>query len=307
MVSNPVPSDPAPSTGELPVQPPLAPATSLPISGGGNAGTAPPQAGSSGDCATSPSSQPQHPSPPPDPTGPSNLYLGVTACVLAVLMALFFSAAYKQYGALEAEISKGPALQLNDLNQHALGKEPFDWLRFEVVRQGFALNASIHFARAQLLSLLWLKEMGFLAGMVLAFAGAFFILARVHEPLGTRTEAETKIQELTLMVKTSYPGLVLAITGAVLIGLTLFISKPVEWRAGAIAIPKTLRAFDTDGREIQERKDDAVSKEIDKTKDDIKDLGKVIKTLPGGKPGSPPGSSGSAPTPPATARGAGSQ
>ena len=109
----------------------------------------------------------------------------------------------------------------------------------------YTVNAGFDFSRAQLLSTLWLKLMGFVTGMGLTFAGAFFILGKIVEPQG-QAQAGAQIGGGNLKpgdqekigtgawVHTAYPGLIMIFFGTIVIVLTIYVAKTVEWSPGTL-------------------------------------------------------------------------
>lgn len=74
-------------------------------------------------------------------------------------------------------------------------------------------RANLDRASASLLLSLWTRNMGFVTGMILALVGAMFILSRLADAGSELTAAQGA---LTGSLKTSSPGIVLAVLGAVL-------------------------------------------------------------------------------------------
>ena len=73
---------------------------------------------------------------------------------------------------------------------------------------------------AAILTRVWTRYLGFLVGMILALIGAIFILAKLQEQV-TKLSAEG--QGLRGALETSSPGIVLAVLGTVLVGITLVV------------------------------------------------------------------------------------
>lgn len=158
--------------------------------------------------------------------------------VTAVLMVAFFSAAQSELASLRAVIESGPQLEENLIRKLAdQAAEGSPWTAFEMMRQSFGLRASLHFAKINLLSIIWLKYMGFLAGMVIAFAGAFFILGKVREPKGTQGQIQINAGGVQSQWQSAYPGVGLVLLGVTLMSITISVSKQFDWNAGQVSFP----------------------------------------------------------------------
>ncbi|MBX3481341.1 MAG: hypothetical protein KF842_13165 [Caulobacter sp.] len=91
---------------------------------------------------------------------------------------------------------------------------------------------------------LWTKMMGFSAGMVLALVGAAFVLGRLNEPENDLSAAGGG---LSMAIKSSSPGLVMAAMGTALMITTTIVSPTVETVDGATYIgPTTARGGETE-------------------------------------------------------------
>jgi hypothetical protein len=110
-------------------------------------------------------------------------------------------------------------------------------MSFEIFRQGFILNASLHFAKVHLLSIVWLKYMGFLTGMVLSFSGAFFIVGKILEPGSAAGALDVGNDSVKAGLKTAYPGLILAALGSALIAATIYVPRQIDWKSGDVTLP----------------------------------------------------------------------
>lgn len=81
-----------------------------------------------------------------------------------------------------------------------------------------AQRADLTRAGASLLISLWTRNMGFVTGMLMALIGAIFILSRINDAGST---LEARQGALTGSLKTSSPGIVLAVLGTVLMVLAM--------------------------------------------------------------------------------------
>jgi hypothetical protein len=118
-----------------------------------------------------------------------------------------------------------------DFEQHAppVGRAEPAYLRFKTLAllEADALYRRYHQANATMLARVWTRQLGFLTGMVLALVGAAFVLGRLRED-ASRIEAE--LQGAKAVIASSSPGLVLAVLGTVLMGVTLAVPFGVETR-----------------------------------------------------------------------------
>lgn len=102
-------------------------------------------------------------------------------------------------------------------------------LEKSALEQRFALQSTIVQGR------LWTRVMGFLTGMILCFAGSIFVLGKLREPV---TQASAEGSGFKAALTTSSPGVLLALTGAVLIGLTLYVPASFESSDVAVYLPR---------------------------------------------------------------------
>jgi hypothetical protein len=110
----------------------------------------------------------------------------------------------------------------------AIDNDP-SYLRFKVAAllEANAMERRYRQANSTMLARVWTRQLGFLTGMLLALIGAAFILGRLQEG-ETRIEAEA--QGAKGVLTSSSPGLVLAVLGTVLMGITIWIPFGVETR-----------------------------------------------------------------------------
>lgn len=102
-------------------------------------------------------------------------------------------------------------------------------LEKSALEQRFALQSMIVQGR------LWTRAMGFLTGMILCFSGCVFVLGKLREPV---TQASAEGSGIKASLTTSSPGVFLAFTGALLIGLTLYVPASVETSDAAVYLPR---------------------------------------------------------------------
>ncbi|NLS29275.1 hypothetical protein S2M10_42970 [Sphingomonas sp. S2M10] len=78
---------------------------------------------------------------------------------------------------------------------------------------------------------LWTRLMGFLTGMILAMVGAAFVLGKLTSP---ESEIAGGASGATISIKSASPGIVMAVLGTVLIGITLVIPVTTDVRDAAV-------------------------------------------------------------------------
>jgi hypothetical protein len=95
------------------------------------------------------------------------------------------------------------------------------YLEQEAIRHRYAQGNSTVLARV------WTRLLGFTTGMILAIVGAAFILGKLRED---RTELKQETEALKVSLATTSPGIVLAVLGSVLMGITLLSKFDIEIR-----------------------------------------------------------------------------
>jgi hypothetical protein len=95
------------------------------------------------------------------------------------------------------------------------------YLEQETIQHRYAQGAATVLARA------WTRLLGFTTGMVLAIVGAAFILGKLRE---AQSELKHETEGIKISLMTSSPGIVLAVLGSVLMGITLLSKFDIEIR-----------------------------------------------------------------------------
>jgi hypothetical protein len=108
-----------------------------------------------------------------------------------------------------------------------------DWymrvvLEDAALRHRYQQNSAIVHARV------WTRYMGFLTGMILALTGCVFVLGKLREEVSVSGSA----QGLSANLATSSPGLALALAGAVLVGISLYVQVTVETSDSPVYLPR---------------------------------------------------------------------
>jgi len=94
-----------------------------------------------------------------------------------------------------------------------------------VLLEDNALQRRHHQANVLLMSRIWVKYLGFVTGMILAFVGAVFILGKLEE---SRSEVATKTSSFELSFSSASPGIILTILGSLLMITTIFTNPVIE-------------------------------------------------------------------------------
>ena len=109
------------------------------------------------------------------------------------------------------------------------GEVPRDlaYLRFKAsaLLEADALKRRYHQANSTMLARVWTRQLGFLTGMLLSLIGAAFILGKLRYE---GTHLETEIEGTKGTLKSSSPGIILAVLGTGLMALTISIPFGVE-------------------------------------------------------------------------------
>lgn len=155
----------------------------------------------------------------------------VTAVFFAVVMLVRFAS-------IEATMREPPAIELR-IPWSAPGREPATWhdqQALATAQATFALERELIARRYRqagaIMSLrLWTRLMGFLTGMILAMVGAAFVLGKLTSP---ESEIAGGASGATISIKSASPGIVMAVLGTVLIGISLVIPVTADVRDAAV-------------------------------------------------------------------------
>lgn len=82
----------------------------------------------------------------------------------------------------------------------------------------FIVTQRYHQISVQLMAGLWTRYLGFVTGMILALVGASFVLGKLREP---NQKLESKFSGIDLSIRTTSPGIILAILGVTLMFATI--------------------------------------------------------------------------------------
>jgi len=143
-----------------------------------------------------------------------------------VFFALFFLLAsmYQLYS-LKTDIQSAPKIHSELLYQDHL---PFDRQRWNslVALEVHVLQQRYHQANISIMSRLWVRYLGFVTGMILAFMGAIFIIGKLKQGATLEIEGDG----LKANLATQSPGIVLTVLGVVLMVITIVVHHRVDVR-----------------------------------------------------------------------------
>ncbi len=174
------------------------------------------------------------------------MVLPIMGGVLIVSMIFFFPASYLQLRYLLTSIPNASGI---DLGMDALGPVPAagSFEQYQVARQqeilarmeAFLIERRYHGAELWLMSTIWLRYLGFVTGMILALVGASFILGKLQEASDLDTSGPGGWK---LTFKSTSPGLVLALLGAVLMLGVILDRDNQSIKDGSIYLPGQIMA-----------------------------------------------------------------
>lgn len=143
-----------------------------------------------------------------------------------IFFALFFlfASMYQLYS-LQTEIEAEPEIHFDALYSHDADFDRQRWNSL-VALEVHVLQRRYHQANISIMSRLWVRYLGFVTGMILAFMGAVFIVGKLRG--GARIDVEG--EGLKANLATQSPGIVLAFLGVVLMVVTIVIHHKVDVR-----------------------------------------------------------------------------
>lgn len=145
---------------------------------------------------------------------------------LAVIALLFFVGTFWNYLRLQARLElPEPEISLALEKAQAGQASPAhqDWY-MRVVLEERAMRSRHHQNTAVIESRTWTRFMGFITGMMMVLCGCIFILGKLEADF----DGSVKTASGEGALKTTSPGLVLAIAGTVLIAISLSVTFTVE-------------------------------------------------------------------------------
>jgi hypothetical protein len=146
---------------------------------------------------------------------------------LVVLAAFFFLASFGQLVYLHNKIWEAPRIDARALHVSSEDGALTDAARFNALTalEANAMERRYHQANVLLMSRLWARYLGFVTGMILALVGAAFILGKLREE---PTSIDASQAGASLSLRSSSPGLILAVLGVVLMALTIVTNETIS-------------------------------------------------------------------------------
>jgi hypothetical protein len=146
--------------------------------------------------------------------------------MLVALSAFFFLVTLVQMSYLHWSIFRSPPILIDSASGLSLfaSSNRFEDLyqarQFEIraAMERYIVEKRYHQISVQLMSGVWLRYMGFITGMILAMVGASFILGKMRV---TDQEMEGKYAGVSLSLRSTSPGIILAVLGVILMFATL--------------------------------------------------------------------------------------
>lgn len=154
--------------------------------------------------------------------------LPVMTSTLVGLAVFFFIITLLQLYRLDQRLS-APRVQF----QSVLTASQPEWV-VRTLLEAHALEYRYHQANLSLAARIWTRYLGMMTGMILAIVGATFILGKLAD---TPTDFDMKSSAATVALKTSSPGIVLAVLGTILIFTSIMSNPPIEIEDQALYIP----------------------------------------------------------------------
>lgn len=146
---------------------------------------------------------------------------------LAVMAVLFFVGTFWNYAGLHSRLALSEPEIVDTLEKvrssQATTSAYQDWY-MRVVLEERAMRSRHHQNTAVIESRVWTRFMGFMTGMMMVMCGCIFILGKLEAAF----DGSLKTPSAEGALKTSSPGLVLAVAGTVLIAISLMVSVTVE-------------------------------------------------------------------------------
>jgi len=152
--------------------------------------------------------------------------------MIVVLTGFFLVSTLIQLYRLQAQVENspdvdlGPAFSMLELKGDAASSR-LDYARWKTlaILEANALEQRHHQASVLVRSRNWVKYLGFVTGIMLTSIGAVFVLGKLSEQ---RSELDAKSEGGALSIKTTSPGLVLAVLGTVLMLGVIFNNPKME-------------------------------------------------------------------------------
>lgn len=155
-----------------------------------------------------------------------------------VLTGLFFAIATMwKFGEVEARLNRSspdlPAATWNTI----IAPQNFDQqMQLATIQASYDLERELVARRYEqgnlaFMSRLWTRFMGFVTGMILGLVGAAFVLGKLDTD---QSEVEAAVKGMSLTMRSTSPGLLLATLGTLLMGLSIALPVDVSIQDAAV-------------------------------------------------------------------------
>jgi len=172
--------------------------------------------------------------------------------MLVGLTIFFFFASFYQLYYLHEKIEGGPKMVLNkmfELDENEFNKGELEhqlkiiqWKTLATLDE-HTLNQRYHQANVLLMARIWTRYLCFVTGMILCLVGASFILGKIEQ---AESVIRGKNQHVDFSLKTTSPGLVLAVLGTVLMMTAVLVHNEIKVTDGPAYLHlKFLSAYDS--------------------------------------------------------------
>lgn len=163
-------------------------------------------------------------------------------------MALFFFlVSLVQLAYLQWHLQNEPPNILTTLGSEAIDAPDVSlaaWLESDLITRRYRMTSALMMAQ------LWIRYLGFVTGMIMAFIGAVFILGKLREAPSTLKAESAAVR---VSIATASPGLLLAVVGSALM-LATVLTKQESWvMDAAIYMPGRPATAARSGTEMGER------------------------------------------------------
>lgn len=153
--------------------------------------------------------------------------------IIIGLCVFFFVATLGQLIYLQTSINNAPKIDLSSMvtnykpaNQMQVNEfENWMQLKSTILLEENTMERRHHQANVLLMSSIWIRYLGFVTGMILAFIGAAFILGKFQEQY---SEFGAKLPSADFTLKSSSPGMLLAVLGSLLMVLTIVMQHTIN-------------------------------------------------------------------------------
>lgn len=151
--------------------------------------------------------------------------------VVIGLALFFFLVSLLQLAYLQWHLQDEPPNILTTLDGEAVDASDAGlaaWLESDLITRRYRMTSALMMAQ------LWIRYLGFVTGMIMAFIGAVFILGKLREP---PSEVKAESAAVRVSIATASPGILLAVVGSALMLATILTKQESEVRDAAIYLP----------------------------------------------------------------------